>query len=1352
MSEIFISHSSGDDAIAQQVLQRLADEGHHSTFLDFDPEYGIPAGRDWERELYQQLRSCRAVIVLCSEHSMSSRWCFAEITHAKSLGKAVFPVKVAPCEIDPVLTSHQIVDLTSDKEEAYRSLWRGLVQAGIDPAGTFVRNDRRPPYPGLLAFQEEDAAVYFGRGPEIQQGLETLQRLRQFGGAHLLMVLGVSGCGKSSLVRAGLVPRLRRNPNQWLIVSPFRPGERPLQELAIAFSETFAAYGQVRHWKDLRGLLETAAEEETRAADVLRDLALDLLVAANRSQSTVLLVIDQLEELLGPTDRSSAERFLAMLRTAMKESGCRLMALCTLRSDFLGAFQQHPGARGFEFEDLRVGPMSADRLIEVIEGPARVVGLELGQGLTQAMIEDARTDDVLPLLAFALAKLYERYGDDGHLGVEEYRDGLGGLAGSIAQTADSVLAAEALSEGQKQDLRTSLMSMVRLSDEGQFVRRSVNWSEVPESVHGILERFVNSRLLISGGDRGERTLEVAHEALFRNWTPLSAWLDESREFLLWRRRLAEVFREWKRTDQDPDTLLAGPALDEGRTWLARRRDQLATEERDFIKKSLTVAMVRRRRRLFVGGVVVLTIFLAALVAVYQRNVAMTNAQVALSRQLAVQATNQLNQQLDLALLLSVEAVEASGTFEARDALLKALLHSPRLTAFLSGHTETVVRLSFSPDGLRLASASEDGSVRLWDPIGATAIGAPLNGHQSKVSGVRFSPTDELLASADVAGQIILWDLRSRPPVGNRLLPVSDDPVQSLAFSPNGRTLAAGTQSPAIVLWDIPSRKPIGQPLKPTGDFGLLRAVSRLMFGPDGQILASGIVGDGVIFWNMSTRRPVARVRPNETSVCIDFALSSTGNTLALACVEPTEDKEMPKAQVTLRNVATGESLGVSRIFVGGVASVTFSPDGTLLVAGGGPFTTERIDPTQIDVLNGATLQSVRNPFEGHQGSVIDVVFSPDGTKLASTGSDRKVLLWDMTDAVPLGHRLVGHKTEVPAVAFSPDGLTLATLDQSGVIMLWDVTSRRPARGPLVIPRPGGLVRSLAFSPDGRWLIAGGAPRRRESAVERISEAQLFRWDVTSNYLPVGEPLSAHDEIVKIAFSPNGDRLATAGRDGVIILWDTNKWRRVHPPMSGHSGPVDGLMFSPDGNRLTSASNGSQRKTIMHWNVSTGQPVAGPITHGECMASAAVTQDGKILAVGCRGENRISLVATDSGQVRGGELMRHTDNVESLAFTPNGDLLASGGADGSILLWEATSSQRLGERLLGHRGRVETLSFSPTGSLLASASEDGSVILWDVNVTSWQARACRIANRPLTASELRQLPGGEAYRGVCEKLR
>ncbi|MBT8364771.1 MAG: toll/interleukin-1 receptor domain-containing protein [Deltaproteobacteria bacterium] len=186
MGAIFISHSSKDDSVAAELKHNLAAQGHRSVFLDFDPELGIPAGRDWEQELYQQLRNCQAVIVLCSEHSMSSRWCFAEITHAKSLGKHLFPVKVSPCTIDPVLTSRQIIDLTQNQDDAYQRLWRGLEVAGLDLAGNFDCKHRSP-YPGMMAFQEKDAAVYFGPETEIQQGLETLQRLRQFGGARALL-------------------------------------------------------------------------------------------------------------------------------------------------------------------------------------------------------------------------------------------------------------------------------------------------------------------------------------------------------------------------------------------------------------------------------------------------------------------------------------------------------------------------------------------------------------------------------------------------------------------------------------------------------------------------------------------------------------------------------------------------------------------------------------------------------------------------------------------------------------------------------------------------------------------------------------------------------------------------------------------------------------------------------------------------------------------------------------------------------------------------------------------------------------------------------------------------------------
>ena len=198
MSAIFISHSSRDNEVAAEVRERLQAEGHRSIFLDYDPADGIPAGHSWERELYAQLRACQAIVVLCSEHSMASDWCFAEITHAKSLGKQVFPLKVAPCEVRALLTEFQVLDLTADREDAYARLARGLEIAGLDPKNVFDWDGSRPPYPGLLAFQEEDAAIFFGRDSEIREGLAQLRRLERFGGARFTLVLGASGSPASS--------------------------------------------------------------------------------------------------------------------------------------------------------------------------------------------------------------------------------------------------------------------------------------------------------------------------------------------------------------------------------------------------------------------------------------------------------------------------------------------------------------------------------------------------------------------------------------------------------------------------------------------------------------------------------------------------------------------------------------------------------------------------------------------------------------------------------------------------------------------------------------------------------------------------------------------------------------------------------------------------------------------------------------------------------------------------------------------------------------------------------------------------------------------------------------------------
>jgi len=576
--------TSRDNEIAKEVRERLEEQGHRSVFLDFDPAVGTPPGRDWEQELYQQLRACQAVIVLCSEHSMASHWCFAEITHAKALGKHIFPIRVAECTINAVLTSKQVLDLVENAEEVWKRLARGLKAAGLDATGAFDWDGSRPPYPGLLAFQEEDAAIFFGRSAEIQQGLELLNRLRQFGGPRGVGVLGPSGSGKSSLVRAGLVPRLRRDTERWLVVDPFRPEGRPLQELAVVVAKAFGEHGDERNWKGLRDQWEAAAVNGHDQSDLLNRLACDLRVAADRPEARVLLVVDQAEELLGQDESDASHFFLEILRATFEAKDSPLMLLFTLRSDFLGRFQAHESAGALKFDDLRVGPMPVESLVQVIEGPAKLAGVELEVGLSQTLVNDTRTQDALPLLAFMLRELYERHGGKRRLEVKEYRDELGGLEGSVARAADAVFAAEQLPDKERAELRRALVSMARVNEDGQYVRRTVNWEKLPSSIHDVVERFVQARLLVSRGKGSERVLEVGHEALFRSWSLLQDWIRKDRMFLLWRNSLRTDVAQWTRQGKGfHRAQLPRYRTKEALQWYRRRRLDLNADEQAFLR-------------------------------------------------------------------------------------------------------------------------------------------------------------------------------------------------------------------------------------------------------------------------------------------------------------------------------------------------------------------------------------------------------------------------------------------------------------------------------------------------------------------------------------------------------------------------------------------------------------------------------------------------------------------------------------------------------------------------------------------------------------------------------------------------
>jgi hypothetical protein len=542
MSGIFLSHSSSDNDAALRISRWLEQQGYRSLFLDLDPEHGIPAGRDWEKELYAQLRTSRAVIVLCSQHSMASPWCFAEITHARALGKALFPLKIDSCEIHGMLSTAQLTDLTTRPDEGLDRLARGLKAAGLDPANSFDWDGTRPPYPGLLAFDERDAAIFFGRESEIGEGLDTVNRQRRFGGARFVLLLGASGSGKSSLLRAGIIPRLRRDTDQWLIVPPFRPLGRPIANLAFALSESFKEAGKPREWKELHDLMAAADP-----AHGLSELASELLYSVDRPDATVLISVDQLEELLTLCSPVEAHQFLTILREGAESVGSQIIIDATLRSDFLGAVQTQAVLRDLSLVELLVNPMSRESIAQVIEGPAVVANLELEPGLAQMMSQDSNADGALPLLAFTLGELWERR-QDSKLTIKVYREELGGLAGAVARAAEKVLADwKTMSNLEENQLHQAFLFLVRINDEGHFTRRPARWADMPEQVQPMLERFVQARLLVSrqddaaaARDQRARVLEVSHEALFRAWGRLAKWLDQDRAFLLWRKRLDQA--------------------------------------------------------------------------------------------------------------------------------------------------------------------------------------------------------------------------------------------------------------------------------------------------------------------------------------------------------------------------------------------------------------------------------------------------------------------------------------------------------------------------------------------------------------------------------------------------------------------------------------------------------------------------------------------------------------------------------------------------------------------------------------------------------------------------------------------
>lgn len=1203
------------------------------------------------------------------------------------------------------------------------------------------------PYKGLAAFTEEDKDNFFGRDKPVDDLLKFLHS------NQLLILVGNSGSGKSSIVFAGLVPKLEN----WLIAS-FRPANDPrkpdpFKELAASLVNCTSGLNLLEKVEEISLCAESFREKPNQASRVIENIV-------RKEQRPLLLIVDQFEEVFTlAEDKSLQNSFLDCIVEIIKEEQNQFKLILTMRSDFVSYALQHPEfSKALNESTQMLTAMSREELRETIEKPAKKHSVSFELGLVETILDDVLSDknendvaDQLPLLEFALEKLWKK--QERFLLTHEAYKAIGKVDGALTSYADKVF--EDFNHKEQKRLEYIFSELVRVGEDTKDTKKICTKEQLGEENWPLVSKLASKRLLTTGKldqeENEEETVEIIHEALIQKWGRFRDWINANREFIIWRSYLRHTIKAWEKEGKDESMLLRGRRLEQSREYLENYKGQLE-DTKEFVqistnKQKEREAKAKRRQKNLILAISTITAIFAVL-AIFigwllvdsnkaRGEVERAKKVVEEERDRALEAEREKEQQAKLArsneekankslatalvtytdsvqvkaiteeddgfphhaALLAAQAYKVSQNPNTIENMFNVLQNLGHFELVLQGHNSHVNSVAFSPTGNKLVSAGGDGSLVLWN----TKTGEVIRKLQKKdryeeVTSVAFSPNSKKIISGDTEGNLTLWDTEEGEIIG-KLWQGHTDRIASVAFSPDGKRVISGSFDKTLILWDVETGQPVWKTWSEDKDKNKYNVIS-VAFSPDGARIVSGNIGGIISLWDSKAGQLLGHLPPFHTGEVTSVAFSPDGSKV----VSGSCDNTIRLWDIDNEEIAFSEFLTL--LYKTCILSVAFSPDGKRLVFGDLDY--------DIGLINLQNIEKINESIIALQG----------------TGARKDIDV----------HYLQGHGTVFTGLGLPHDPLADPSIYDGYADMTWGDYAERDC-GHYHNKNVVGIL-SVVFSPDGKKIASGSG------------DSRVIVWDIQTEN-PLIKTWQEHDDIIeKVTFSPDNTKLISQTKNKTLYLWDT----KTNSLLDSWQG--SNATFSLDSKKIVYIT-ADNPNTITLRGISTKDHVIEEQWQG---SNAIFSPDGKKIAY-ITPDNSFIIRYVTNKRIIDGPWKNYSTPIRNLIFSPNSEKIAAISTfNSNITLWNVKTKEKLGgitANATANHGTIFT--FSPDSSKFLFRKEIKVLELWDLN--KWERVGDPLLHEGVSSATLlgfspdgtqvlsgdtRKIGGGRIYRWDGEK--